>query len=312
MGKGEVKYDVRAVFEKIPQLMGMELTLRGGSWEGGYYLNGDRHSWRRDKLKVFKFKGGIWVSEEGGQTMALPTWMQQYGGAADYWDAIRILKGTRAPLVMERMMRENKEEVKYVDPEVLAAAKRWDLKKCPLFRWMCQIFGEERVRRVWELYNVTTDANGNAVFWSMDAEGRILHDKRMAYLTNGHRDKNFGGSRVYTTAKGYSGRCLFGAHLAKGKVRVVESEKSALLAALYTGKVFLATGGKNGLRDVDSRMILYPDMDAIEEWSAKKGANIEQWWLKWNGVTDHADYADYIEYLWRQNGGGVLKPLRGE
>lgn len=299
---GEVKYDVRSVFEKIPQIVKMELTRKGEQWQGPYYLNGEPHPWRRDKVKFYKFKGSIWATEEGGQTISMTTWLQNYGGAADYWDAVNILKGVKSSYVMPRCATAQSNSFKVVGMDVLYAAKQWDLKKCPLFVWMCGIFGEEKVRKVWDLYNVTTDKDGNAVFWATDVNGDVLHDKRMRYLSNGHRDKSFGGSRKYTSAKGFTGRCMFGAHLAGNckHVRVVESEKTALLAALYTGKVFLATGGKNALRDVDNKMILYPDMDAISDWSNRKGAVVQQWWLDWPEVTDHADYGDYIEFLWRK------------
>lgn len=295
---GEVKYDVRAAFEMVPDLVRMELHRKGDQWQGGYYINGDKHPWRRDKLKFYKFKGGIWVTEEGGQTMSMTTWLEQYGGAADFWDAVRILKGIKTPIVMDKEFIERNavKEVKYVDNSVLTAAEQWNLDKCPLFVWMCSMFPRESVRKVWKLYHVTTNAKGDAVFWNIDADGRICHDKVMKYLTNGHRDKSYGGGRVYTTAKGYSGRCLFGAHLTGGcgKIRVVESEKTALLAALYTGKVFVATGGKNGLGRVDEGMILYPDVDAIEEWSTKDGAVIEHWWEDWEIKDPHEDYGDYI------------------
>lgn len=303
---GEVKYDVRAAFEKVPEIVRMELHRKGDCWQGGYYINGDTHPWRRDKLKFYKFKGAIWVTEEGGQTMSMTTWLQQYGGAQDFWDAVRILKGVKTPIIMDRefIERNGVKEVKYVDAGVLAAAKRWDLKKCPLFVWMCTFFPEERVGRVWDMYNVTTNSKGEAVFWNIDAEGRICHDKIMRYLTNGHRDKSYGGGRLYVMSKGYSGRCLFGAHLIGGRkpVRVVESEKTALLAACYTGKVFVATGGKNGLGRVEEDMLLYPDIDAIEEWSAKKGAVIERWWENWEITDDHADYGDYIIDTIKKNG----------
>lgn len=303
---GEVKYDVRAAFEKIPEIVGMELHRKGEQWQGGYYLNGEPHPWRRDKLKFYKLKGSIWVTEEGGRTISMTTWLQEFGGASDFWDAVRILKGVKTPIIMDKefIERNGKAEIKYVDAGVLEAARMWDLDKCPLFRWMCVFFPKERVEKVWRMYNVTTNAKGDAVFWNVDAQGRICHDKVMKYLNNGHRDKSYGGGRTYTTAKGYGGRCLFGAHLIGNRrpVRVVESEKTALLAACYTGKLFVATGGKNGLGRVERGMVLYPDIDAIEEWSAKTGAVVERWWEGWSITDDHADYGDYIVDVIRKEG----------
>ena len=76
---------------------------------------------------------------------------------------------------------------------------------------------------------------------------------------------------------------------------VVESEKSALVLTLaFPEKLFIATGGKNNLKDVDDRMLLYPDMDAIEYWSSIKGARICEWWLGYDNIEEHDDYADAV------------------
>ena len=89
----------------------MELVRRGNHWEGGYYMNGDRHRFRKDKLKVAKWNNDIWVHEEGGESQSITTWLQNYGGAADFWAAIDILKGCKCPLKFDGVFRkkENKE-----------------------------------------------------------------------------------------------------------------------------------------------------------------------------------------------------------
>ena len=56
-------YDPVTTMQNIPTLLGMELTKHGQEWQGGYYLNGDKHAYRRDKLKVFIGRGSIWVKE---------------------------------------------------------------------------------------------------------------------------------------------------------------------------------------------------------------------------------------------------------
>ena len=74
---------------------------------------------------------------------------------------------------------------------------------------------------------------------------------------------------------------------------VVESEKSALVLTLaFPEKLFIATGGKNNLKGVDDRMLLYPDMDAIEYWSSIKGARICEWRLRYDTSEEHGDYAE--------------------
>lgn len=57
-------YDPVATFMHVPKLLGMELTAHGRELQGGYYLNGDRHPYRRDKLKVFIGRG-VYLDQRG-------------------------------------------------------------------------------------------------------------------------------------------------------------------------------------------------------------------------------------------------------
>lgn len=292
-------YRIARAFENIPRILGMELVRKGKQWEGGYYLNGDKHMYRRDKLKVFMGRGAIWVAEEGGQCISLENWLQQYGGAKDYWDAVRILNGDAEPIDWNRGFRQKEVELRHVSPDVLAGAKGYPLENCPLFRWMCKMFPEEKVRETWEKYNVTTDSHGNAVFWYVNQDGKILFDKRIAYGEDGHRRKDFFPGRQFRVGDGYSGRCYFGACVPDDgrKAFICESEKSALLATLfYGGRRFLATGGKGNLREIEPNMMLVPDMDARMEWEEK--GEVWPWWEKWGieNIPEHADIGDMIEW----------------
>lgn len=289
-------YDVHRAFESIPEILGMELTRRGAFWQGGYYLDGNRHPFRRDKLKVRKWNNDIILSEEGGESMFICKWLITYGGAADYWDAVRILRGQSSPIVYVPKERKVVQEIKYVCKDVLMGAKCWDLHRCNLFNWMCGLFGEEKVRKVWDMYNVTTDRFGNAVFWFVDADGRILHDKVLSYKVDGHRDRDKGAWRKYTMSDGYVGKCFFGAHLFTQEEHVYccESEKTALILACYYGKPAIATGGKNALRQGDKleKLVLLPDMDAVGEW--QQIGTVWPWWEHFEGVEDHDDIGDAI------------------
>lgn len=289
------RYDVHRVFEDIPRVMGMELVRRGDHWEGGYYLNGDKHTFRKDKLKVAKWNNDIWVHEEGGESLSIANWLQQYGGASDFRHAIEILKGHQVPIsVAIPQFRKKSQEVLYVDKDIWRGLSQYDLRKCPLFRWMCTLFPEQRVREVWQRYGVTTDRFGNAVFWFFDCEGRLLHDKRMAYKEDGHRDRDRGAWREFTMSKGYTGKCFFGADYCASfdKAYCCESEKTALLFALYYDKPVMATGGKNALNEVDDRLILLPDMDARAEWDER--GTVWPWWEHFEGCGDHDDIGDAI------------------
>ena len=301
--------DLYAVMQHIPEIMNMNLVWRKGAWEGRYYISGERHPYKKDKLKI-KFwrneKGcSIWLHEQGGDSMSLQNWLQRYGGAADWKEAMDIMRGNSRPdpkLLNLIRTGSDTHEVKYIDKSDYKACSLFDLRRCPLFVWMAGIFGKEQVRDVWAKYHVTTDGEGLAVFWYTNSDGKICYDKRIKYKYDGHRDKTFGGTRKYLTKDGYMERPMFGAHLVYSgnedsdkEVCVVESEKSALILSLtFPDKTFLATGGKNNLRDVDDCMLLYPDIDAIELWSSIPHARIVEWWKDEDVRSDHDDYADVV------------------
>ena len=289
-------YNVLRAFEQVPSIMGLDLTRkRNDMWWGGYYLTGEQHSYRRDKMKVAIYNGDIWVHEEGGVSQSLATWLVNNGRAADYREAYRILDCKGKPLDVQRFFEKRKVVASYVPRSVVDAMGQFDLRKCPLFRWMCTLFPEDRVREVWNMYNVTTDSQQNAVFWYSDSEGRIAFDKRIAYKEDGHRDKNHFPPREYRTADGFTARPYFGAHLVKDgeEVNIVESEKTALACACYLGGTWLACGGKNNLKDVANAK-LYPDYDAYEEWSAK--GTCVPWFEGWHECGATSDIGDLIEW----------------
>ena len=267
-------------------------------WWGGYYLTGEQHSYRRDKMKVAIYNGDIWVHEEGGVSQSLATWLVNNGRAADYREAYRILDCKGKPLDVQRFFEKRKVVASYVPRSVVDAMAQIDLNKCPLFRWMCTLFPEDRVCEVWKMYNVTTDSKGLACFWYADSQGRVAYDKRVAYKEDGHRDKSFGGTREYRIADGFTARPYFGAHLVKDEcVNVVESEKSALLGVLAYGGTWLATGGKGNLKDVGNAK-LYPDYDARQEWHDKTNgkAEVVEWWQGWSECSETSDIGDLIEW----------------
>ena len=289
-------YNVLRAFEQVPSIMGLDLTRkRNDMWWGGYYLTGEQHSYRRDKMKVAIYNGDIWVHEEGGVSQSLATWLVNNGRAADYREAYRILDCKGKPLDVQRVFEKRKVVASYVPRSVVDAMGQFDLRKCPLFRWMCTLFPEDRVREVWKMYNVTTDSKGLACFWYVDAEGRVCYDKRVFYKEDGHRDKSFGGTREYRTSDGFTARPYFGAHLVKEgeEIRICEAEKSALLYTLATSKVMLATGGKGNLKDVANAK-LYPDYDAREEWSHK--GSVVEWWQDCSECGETSDIGDLIEW----------------
>lgn len=287
--------DLLRAFEQVPSIMGLDLTRkRNNVWWGAYYMDGTPHPYRKDKIKISIYQRSIWVHEEGGNSISLATWLINNGRAGDYKDAYRIIEGQSKPLDVYKVFERKQAIVSYVPRSIVDAMAEFDLRKCPLFRWMCTLFPEDRVRKVWEMYNVTTDSKGCAVFWYADGEGRIAYDKRIAYKEDGHRDKLYFPPRTYRSADGFTARPYFGAHLvADDVVNICESEKSCLLATLAYGGTWLATGGKNNLKDVENAR-LYPDIDAIAEWSAK--GEVVEWWQDWKEFSETSDIGDMIAW----------------
>jgi hypothetical protein len=299
------QYDPLTALLGAGKLMGMELTPCGeNKLCGPYYLSGEPHQWRRDKLKVFISRGCVWVAEEGGRCISLPQWLIEFGHAADWKEAISIIRSGSGAFVWDGQKKHvtGAGETRYVDPAVLRGARAYDKELSPLFRWMYSMFPRERVAEVWDRYGVTTDFHGRTTFWYMDSIGRICHDKSIWYKEDGHRDKQKPMGRNYRVADGYSARCLFGAHLIpeEGEICCLESEKSVLLSALeYPDKIWVGAGGKSQLRGVNERFVLYPDLDAVEDW-AGKGGRMEEWWLDWGldplSWPKNADFGDKIAW----------------
>ena len=91
-------YDPFQAMNNCSKLLGVELVQHGRQLEGGCYLNGEPHPYRKDKLKVYCQNGTVWVSEEGGRCVSLTQWLMEFGGAADYREAVKMIKGeSQAP-----------------------------------------------------------------------------------------------------------------------------------------------------------------------------------------------------------------------
>ena len=167
--------------------------------------------------------------------------------------------------------------------------QRFDIN--PLYRYLTIVAGKEKTERLFNLYKVGTSKmwHGATVFWQIDVNGNVRAGKIMGYdATTGHRIKQpFSQvSWVHSVRKipGFHMRqCLFGEHLLADTsslartVGIVESEKTALIAALFIPDlVWLATGGMHCsfnseamqvLRGHD--VVLFPDLKATGEWRCK-------------------------------------------
>lgn len=174
----------------------------------------------------------------------------------------------------------------------------------PLIGWLRALpwqDGEERdMLEMWlRLYGVgTSDAEatrGWTIWWQIDERNNVRTGKLMKYQADGHRDKasrynfNFVHSMLLKagkwSAEQYDARpCMFGLHLLdcfpEAEVCIVESEKSAIIAQTLSTpgkKLFMATGSKGSLTRVKIQplidrkrwIIVYPDVDGLEEWTER-------------------------------------------
>lgn len=148
------------------------------------------------------------------------------------------------------------------------------------------------IQGVLDAYFVGHSADGRSIFWQIDELGRPRTAKLMRYNPDGHRNKEkyqttwmhsiFEKKGLYDPDKNEVTTTLFGMHLLDAvptaDINIVESEKTALIAAIYfryfDNGIWMASGGKHMITNEKllpliarkRNIILYPDKDAIEEW----------------------------------------------
>lgn len=186
----------------------------------------------------------------------------------------------------------------------------------------------DRISEALWLYCIGGWRDGRTVFWMIDHNGIPRAAKLMQYMADGHRDKSRNPGWIYNQ-DGCREICkpdeheilkpLFGMHLLnrykKATVKIVESEKTALLMAIaygnHAGQVWMACGGLENLNReklkpiIEQRrdIILYPDRDGIAKWKAKAEnlhydrvtvdcKPVTEWWRPEDG--EKADIADVV------------------
>lgn len=153
-----------------------------------------------------------------------------------------------------------------------------------LSRYLLELFDTKLVAQVLSLYKVSTFGRwqGDTLFWYITLNHSVCSGKVMAYDTHGHRVKTPPLiTWVHSEYNRSAYRCLFGEHLVSscldGIIRIVESEKTALLCKLQSPEqTWLATGGIGNLNEdiLNSlrgfHIIFYPDKGkAADVWDEK-------------------------------------------
>jgi hypothetical protein len=156
---------------------------------------------------------------------------------------------------------------------------------------------------------------GATVFWQFNTQGICRAGKIMLYNpVTGRRVKEPFNHICWVHALKDEHRqplypnyqlkqCLFGEHLLTNDTRdiaLVESEKTAILGAHFDRtKLWLATGGKEGLTEArcrileNKRVFLYPDAGAEEKWEeAAKNIFMKHEVVSLTGMSDGTDVGD--------------------
>lgn len=294
----EINWD--SVFQNINNITGLPLHFSRGKWYGSCYIDGTPHN-RQDKTVAYMTENGIRILEQGGDNISLLAWMIKFGDCKNWAEAYSRLRADTGSTVIHQLPERKWIELplRYVDSVEVGRRNG----QCNLFEFLASKFGHERVCEIWDKYHVGSKALRSGeiatVFWYLDSYGRCCHDKVMLYRKDGHRDKEYGGGRKYKVGDGYRGRTYFGSHLLgehKGRIALLESEKSALIASLaYPETLWLATGGGSMLREVKKNFLLYPDFDTCGlTWIDRYPSQCVKWWERYPDVEKGMDIADII------------------
>ena len=176
----------------------------------------------------------------------------------------------------------------FIDASIMQQSlKQYDTN--PLYTFLTRTIGKENTDKLFALYKVGTSRkwNGATVFWQIDNQGKVRSGKIMLYDANtGRRVKEPHAHVcwVHSELKKQEFKlqqCFFGEHLLilypDKRIFIVESEKTALIAALFIPDgLWIATGGKNGCFNAQAvkvlsgrDVILMPDLGATSEWQEK-------------------------------------------
>ncbi len=151
------------------------------------------------------------------------------------------------------------------------------------YLFLVDLFGTDRAEELCSWYCVGTSKHwqGACVFWYVDQFGRVTRGKVMQYDETGHRVKGCTNSVHHVMKLGKLPELhLYGLHLLTLDkllpVAIVESEKSAILAAWYFREyLWMASGSLSTLTAErlqplnDREIILFPDGGAFKKWQEK-------------------------------------------
>ena len=213
---------------------------------------------------------------------------------------------------------------------------RRDLTDDTLCKWIKSLpWNDEqrgRIDKVLKNYLVGHSKQGHTIFWQMDERGHLRTGKMMRYLPNGHRDRESDGNFSWIHTKlAQAGMfnpdeqdvhtTIFGLHLLDyypdATVNIVESEKTALICAIYFGEtcndLWMASGGLSMLTrerlapiiERGRKISLYPDHDAVNKWQVQAESlgydkiKVQSMFVNRNWKPDDGEKADIADIIVR-------------
>lgn len=217
-------------------------------------------------------------------------WLKEKGEWTD--TETRPQRKTYKPAIVEKKapaLREiEKPQKMFTRADVLTSVRNLKSGKDNFANWLYSIApSRESAAEALKKYAVGSE-DGYTLFWHVTAEGEIWNAKTMRYKANGRRDKENARYWKGKQVDGYR-QALFGLHLLRdvekgGRVYIVESEKTAVVASMFLSGVFIATGGAHLLTEErmpflkDCKVVLIPDNDkaGLESYTKKKDLLIER------------------------------------
>lgn len=187
----------------------------------------------------------------------------------------------------------------FIHPDIV---RRLQGKRNTFVDFLSTLFDEAQVAAAVDRYFVGGDSQQRTVFPCIDQEGKCTGGAVVPYLPNGRRDRSKKPSTIHAELKkkdntfpSQADQVLFGSHLLRlypsASVGVVEAQKSAvILSIVYPQVIWLATCGKSNFNErllssiYDRNVVVYPDVDGIEEWTARasalpfKNIRVSDWW----------------------------------
>ncbi|MGV9004721.1 DUF6371 domain-containing protein [Flavobacterium sp.] len=174
------------------------------------------------------------------------------------------------------------------------------------YLFLTTLFPKEDVQAVFSKYRIGTSKNWNGatVFWQIDHQSNIRAGKIILFCKDSckrvkHPYPHITWVHSKLKIKDFSlKQCLFGLHLvvAKTKIAIVESEKTAIIMDLFMPEyIWIATGSKQNFKNEilfpikNNEIIAFPDKSEYKDWQVKA--------IELNKIGYNISVSNYVENI---------------